>query len=92
MHLGMALYLPGRYDDARTWLERGAARSPENVFIHIVLAATYAMLDRQVDSQRAAETVRHLDPFFSSESFGSLFAESENRSKIVEGLEKAGLD
>lgn len=92
MHLGMAFYLRDRYEDARMWLERGVARSPENVFIYIVLAAVYAQLDRQVDSQRAAETVRRLDPFFSSEQFGRLFTESENRAKIVDGLKKAGLD
>ncbi len=92
MHLGIAYYLHDQYEVALIWLERASARNPENVFIRIVLAATYAQLNNREQAQRQADAVRRLDPFFSSEQFGRLFVESQHRSHIVDGVRKAGLN
>jgi TolB-like protein/class 3 adenylate cyclase len=91
MHLGMAYYLKGQYTNALPWLERGIARNPDNVFIHIVLAATFAQLRRETDAARSAASVLRLDPFFRTERYGSLFSDSASAAHIVDGLHKAGL-
>ncbi len=91
MQLGLAYYLNSQYDDAIKTLERGLSRYPDNVFIHIPLAAAYAQAGRLTDATRIATTVRRLHPFFEVDSYGTAFTNPEHRARIYDGLRQAGL-
>ena len=91
MQLGLAYYLKGRYDDSIGTLERGLSWYPDNVFIHIPLAAAYAQAGRLQDAARVAATVRRLHPFFEVDSYGTAFINPVDRARIADGLREAGL-
>jgi adenylate cyclase len=91
MHLGIAHYLKGQYSQALDILEKGLVKRPDYVGYHIALAATYAQLGRPLDAASEASKVRHLDPFFTVESFGTAYRNPSHREAITEGLRKAGL-
>lgn len=90
LHLGMAYYLTGQYAKAIDELKRGVARTPDNVFLHITLAAAYGQLDQQVLARQTADTVRRLDPFFEPDGYGALLRDPAHAAHIIEGLRKAG--
>ena len=90
MHLGLAYYLKGRYDDAVRHLERSTAKYPKEVFLHIALAAAYAQAGRTADAERAVQTVMKLHPFFQAESYGRAFRNPDDREHIYKGLQMAG--
>ena len=91
MQLGIAYYLKGRYDDAMDTLEQGLSWYPDDVFIHIPLAAAYAQAGRPKDAARVAAKVRKLRPFFEVDNYGTAFIKPTDRTRIVDGLRKAGL-
>ncbi len=92
MHLGLAYYLKGRYDDSIRILERSVGRYPKHVFLYIALAAAYAQANRPRDAERTASTVRRLHPFFEVDSYGTAYVNQADRASIVDGLRKAGLN
>ncbi len=91
IHLGLAYYLMGRYDDAVSTIELSRARTPHLSAHQVLLAAAHAQAGNMVEAQRAADMVRKLDPFFEVDSFGTAFRNAEDRGRLAEGLHKAGL-
>jgi adenylate cyclase len=89
--LGMAYFLAGRTADAARVMEQTVAREPGFTFAYVILAAAYSEAGKPEDATRAAASVRKLDPFFNSDSFGSLFRNPEHRARIASALRKAGL-
>ncbi len=91
MNMGIAYYLKGRYAEAIRTLELGAIQKPDFAGNYIALAAAYAQAGRIEDASQSADMVKKLYPFFDLKSYGSVFRNSEDRSKIIAGLRKAGL-
>jgi len=91
-HLGIAYYLKENYGKAVDILEQGLTKRPNFSGYHIVLAAAYARLGRSEDAAREVAAVRHLDPFFKVESFGTGFRQPAHRKAIATGLKEAGLE
>ena len=91
MVLGQAYYLSGRYEDAITILNKGLAENPNYVGYDIMLAAAYAEAGRFEAAKRTARDVLRIDPFFEVGSYGTVFRNPEDRSRIIDGLRKAGL-
>lgn len=91
VNMGMAHLLEGRLEEAARALELSTGRNPEFVFGYIGLAVAYHELGKHVESERAAATVRRLDPFFASARFGTLFANEADRLRMVNRLSRAGL-
>ena len=91
MQLGFAYYLKGRYEDSIGILERGLGWYPDQVFLHIPLAAAYAQAGRPQNAARVAETVRRLHPFFEVDNYGTAFINPADRANIADGLREAGL-
>jgi adenylate cyclase len=89
--LGTAYFLIGRTADATRVMEQIVGREPGYGFAYLILAAAYSEVGRLDDAARAAATVRKLDPFFDTDSFGSLFRNPDHRAKIASSLHKAGL-
>jgi adenylate cyclase len=90
--LGLAYYEQRRLDDALRLLERATARFPESPFIHALLAATFAQLDRPTEAARERDAVMRFNPFFDAATFGSRFQNPLHRAYLVEGVHKAGLN
>jgi adenylate cyclase len=91
MHLGLAYYLKGRYNDSIGALNRGLGWYPDHVFIYIPLAAAYAQAGRLEDAESTAQIILRLRPFFEAGSFGNAFVNPADRASIADGLRKAGL-
>jgi adenylate cyclase len=91
MVLAQAYYLNGQYEDAITILNKGLAGNPNYAGYYIMLAAAYARVGRAEAAKRSAREVLRLDPFFEVGSYGTVFRNPEDRSRIVDGLRKAGL-
>jgi adenylate cyclase len=89
--LGTAYFLAGRTAEATRTMEQLAARDSTTAHNYIMLAAVYAEAGRAEDAARAAAEVRKLDPFFKTNSFGSLFRNPDHQTKIASALRKAGL-
>lgn len=92
VHLGLAYYMIGRYDDAIKIIEKSLGSNPDLVVLYILLAAAHAQANHPDDAVRAAAEVRRRHPFFEAKSFGSAFRDSADRAKLAEGLRKAGLE
>ena len=92
MHYGLAYYLKGRYEDSIIILENSIGKYPDEVFLHIALAAAYAQAGRSADAGREVQAVMKLHPFFRIDSYGRAFRNPDDREHIIAGLQKAGLE
>ncbi|MCL5778945.1 tetratricopeptide repeat protein [Limibaculum sp. FT325] len=92
-NLGLAYYLSGRYEDAATALESVLARNPHFLQGHLLLAATYAQIDRLPDAEWEIAEAQSLSPgiSISHERLTGQFRDSDDMSRYIEGLRKAGL-
>jgi adenylate cyclase len=90
--LGVAYYERQSHVDALRVLRQGVVRFPDNPFLHAALAATFAQLDRMPEAARERETVRRLNPYFDSATFGSRFRNPAHHAYLREGVVKAGLN
>jgi len=72
-------------------MEQIVARDPGFTHAYAILAAAYSEAGRPEDAARVAASVRKLDPFFDTSSFGSLFRNPDHQGKIASALRKAGL-
>jgi TolB-like protein/Tfp pilus assembly protein PilF len=89
-NLGLAYYERQRHADALRVTTRASDRFPDNPFVHALLAALYARLNRPQDAARELDTVRRLNPFFQLAAFGSRFQDPAYHAYLFEGLVKAG--
>jgi TolB-like protein/class 3 adenylate cyclase/Tfp pilus assembly protein PilF len=89
-NLGLAYYERQRHADALRLMTRASERFPDNPFVHALLAAIYARLDRPQDAARERDAVGHLHPFFQPAAFGSRFQDPAYHAYLFEGLVKAG--
>jgi adenylate cyclase len=93
LNLGVAKYFLGQYADAAAVLDRALAQAPGRaVEIHAraALAAAYAQLGKQQDSERERNAVARLSPFFSAERFAAQFGTPDARRDMLAGLKAAG--
>ncbi len=91
-HLGLAYYLKERYPEAVAVLERNVGRRSDQVWDYLLLAATYAQMERAKEATRAAEMVRRLDPFVQGRNSFLLFRDPADAARVIKGLRKAGLE
>ncbi|MGI9569798.1 MAG: tetratricopeptide repeat protein, partial [Desulfobulbia bacterium] len=92
IHLGLAYYLEGQYQDAIKTFDVALGKNPRLVVPHVGLTASYAMSNDSSKAEKAAAKVRLLNPFFKVDAFGNAFRRDEDRQNIREGLRKAGLN
>ena len=57
---------------------------------HVILAATYAALNREQDTKRERAIVARLWPFLDARAFAAQLGTEEARNQMLEGLKKAG--
>jgi len=93
LSFGNSYRLTGQYQEAITQYKKVLRTSPNNIFAHICLAATYSLLGRDEEARVEAEEVIRLNPKFSLESYAKMlpFKNQAQTDRFVEALHKAGL-
>jgi hypothetical protein len=89
----MAYYFLRRYAEAVDACDRGLSRNAgrnTQMNTHLVLAVTYAALNRPEDAKRERATVARLWPLLDARTFADQFGTEEARSYMLEGMKKAG--
>jgi adenylate cyclase len=91
--LGMAYRETGRYEESITVCKKALKRRPNNIYAHLVLAATYSLLNRQEEAHAAAAEVLRISPKFSLDYLAKSrpHIDPANTERFVESLRKAGL-
>jgi adenylate cyclase len=93
LHLGHAYRATGRFDEAVSAYKKSIRRSPDNIFAHLGLTATYSMMGREQEARAEAAEVLRLNPKFSVDSYAKriTFKDQSVTDKFIDGLRKAGL-
>jgi adenylate cyclase len=95
--LGVAYFDAGRYENALTEFNRLLDRSKQGEFnpefAHRLLAATYAMLDREKKSQKHAAEVIRINPKFTLKKYAMTqgYKNQADKDRWIVALRKAGL-
>jgi adenylate cyclase len=91
--LGMAYRETGRYEESIIVCKKALKRQPNNEFAHLVLAATYSLLNRQEEAHAAAAEVLRISPKFSLDYLAKSrpHVDPANTQRFVESLRRAGL-
>ena len=91
--LGAAYREVGRYEEAITACRKAIHLEPNNIFAHIVLAATYSISGREDKARSEVVEILRIDPKFSLERFAKVrpHIDPENTARLVAVLRKAGL-
>jgi adenylate cyclase len=93
LHLGHSYRATGRFAEAVSEYKKVLQRTPNNIFAHLALAATYSMMGREQEAQAAATEVLRLNPKFSVDSYAKklTFKDQSVTDNFVKALRKAGL-
>jgi DNA-binding winged helix-turn-helix (wHTH) protein len=92
-HLGQALYILGRYDEAVAAFEKGIASNPASQRLHVWMAAAYAQAGDIEGAEWEVDQILTMNPEFSLQRIEGTFPfkDPADRERIMEGLRKAGL-
>ena len=91
--LGMAYRETGRYEESITACKKALQRQPTNIYAHLVLAATYSLLNRQEEARAAGAEALRISPKFSLDYLAKSrpHIDPANTARFIEALRKAGL-
>lgn len=92
VNLAQAYYFDERAQDAVRVLTRSDRDFAEDPGGPAVLAASLAALGREDEARAEADTVRRLYPFFNARVFAENVAGPRYAVKLIEGLNRAGLE
>lgn len=93
LHLGQALYILGRYDEAVAAFKEGLATNPGSQRLHVWMAAAYAQAGDTESAEWEVDQILTMDPNFSLKRIEATFPfkNPADRERILQGLRKAGL-
>jgi adenylate cyclase len=91
--LGNALMFTGRYEEAVSAYKKYLQSTPNFIWAHVTLAATYSMMSRDKEAQAEVAEILSIDPKFSLDFWAktALVRDQSTRDKILNALRKAGL-
>jgi tetratricopeptide (TPR) repeat protein len=83
----------GRYDEAITMYKNALQKNPDDIFLHMGIAATYVKLGRYEEARVEAKEVLRIHPKFSLSHFVKSLQHLEQSmvDDYIESLRKAGL-
>ena len=90
--LGTTLLLSKRYEEALVRLELMAALKPLDLFVHLVIAGTYGVLDRPADAVRTVAKIRGLHPFGAVLAYRTAFTLLAHGQQLADTLVALGLE
>jgi len=92
---GLALWMMGQYKEAIAIAAGKEARNrgPNDIFSHILLAATYIEFGRVEDAQASAAEILRIKPNFTLEWLAKMlpWKNKDDLNRLIEDLRKAGL-
>jgi len=93
LYLGHAYRATGRFEEAVSEYKKALQRSPDNIFAHLGLAATYSMMGREQEARSEAAEVLRLNPKFSVDSYAKRLTlkDQSTLDNFMNALRKAGL-
>jgi adenylate cyclase len=89
-----ALMNMGRFEEAVSAYKKALQLSPDSIFAHVGLAATYSMMGREKDARAEAGEVQRVNPKFSLDNWArgmSSYKDQSVRDNMIDALRKAGL-
>jgi adenylate cyclase len=91
--MGNALMFAGRYEEAVSAYKKYLQGTPNYIWAHLMLAATYSIMGREKEAQAEVAEVLSLNPAFSLDFWAktALVRNQSTRDKIFNALRKAGL-
>jgi adenylate cyclase len=91
--LGTAYWGTGRYEDAIVQLKKAIRLAPDDIFTHLVLAATYSKAGRDEEAHAGVSEVLRIQPGISLEALAkrSPLKNKDDRDLFIDALRKAGL-
>ena len=91
--LGTANAVTGRYEDAIVQLKKGIGLAPDDIFTHLVLAATYSEAGRDEEAHAEVSEVLRIQPGISLEGIAkrSPLKNKADADRFIDALRKAGL-
>jgi len=92
-YLGFAHYSLGRYVDAIEVYNEALKRSPEDLFAHIWLTASYSASGQEEEARHQAEELLRLDPAFSLDKWAEMtfIKDKAELEGFIADLRRAGL-
>jgi adenylate cyclase len=92
-NFGNALFMTGRFEEAVSAYKKVIQRAPNNIWAHMMLAATYINMGREQEARAEAAELLRINPKFSLDFFAktSLYKEQSVRDNLFNALQKAGL-
>ena len=91
MNIGIGYYLTDDIDKAIHWLKQAAAKWPDFLGCHIILASIYGHTGQVISAQAEKGEILRISPFFKLDFYGHAYRNPDHREKIIAGLRKAGL-
>ena len=92
-NLGLTLSNTGRYEEAVSSLKKVVQRAPNHMLIHVWLAATYIMMDREKEARAEVAEALRINPKISLDSLAKTipYKDQSYTDKYINALRKAGL-
>ncbi|MDY6791152.1 MAG: adenylate/guanylate cyclase domain-containing protein [Thermodesulfobacteriota bacterium] len=92
LHLSRCYILKGQYEDALIATKKAIHRAPNHIYNHMLLAVTYALLDRQEEAGAAVKKALEIDHSFSVERVSKTapFKNKADLKLIIDAMRKAG--
>ena len=93
LFLAMAYRDNGQYEKAIEVGKKALSGNPDNLPVHLTLAASYSAINRTEDARKAVEEILRINPGFSLEYFANTLPSKnqEELDKYINALRKAGL-
>jgi adenylate cyclase len=92
-NLGHAFRMTGRFEEAVSAFRKALQRAPNHLIVHIGLAATYSLMDREKEARAEVEQILRINPRFSLAYYkmAAPYKDQSETDKMVNALRKAGL-
>jgi adenylate cyclase len=92
-NFGNALRITERFEEAVPAYKRALQLSPDSIFAHLGLAATYILMGREKEARAEAAEVLRLNPKFSVDSYAKrlTYKDQSVTDNFVDAMRKAGL-
>jgi tetratricopeptide (TPR) repeat protein len=93
LQLGQAYSYSGRHDEAIAAYQRALQLSPNNLFAHLGLTATYILLGRDKEASPHVKEILKISPGFSLDRYAEKMPQKNQAEKErrINALRKAGL-
>ena len=91
-HLGRCYNQKGRYEDALAEFKKAVKRAPDHGHLHIALAVTYMLINREEEARASAAKALEIYPGFTVTLFSKTWRYQcrDNFKIIIEAMRKAG--